>query len=64
MSLIQILNVALIIAIIGVLLYVIEKFIPMQDMVRTVWRIVIGVLLVIWTINVLLGNGSVPSLIR
>lgn len=63
----SILNLVLILVVVGVLLYVVNTYIPMDGKIKQILNIVVVVCVVLWLLNVFgifhrLGGAMVPTL--
>lgn len=56
------LELALVIIVVGVLLWVVNTYIPMEAGVKKVLNIVVIVVLVLWVLNLFVGHGNVPDI--
>jgi hypothetical protein len=59
MGLIQLI---IILAVVGVLLYLVETYIPMAAPIKTLIRVVVIVVIVLWLLRLFVGDVAIPSL--
>lgn len=52
----------LFLVIIGVLLYLVEQYIPLSPPIRTLIRVVVILVLILWLIRVFVGDIAIPRL--
>jgi uncharacterized membrane-anchored protein len=59
MGLIQLI---IILAVVGVLLYLVETYIPMAAPIKTLIRVVVILVIVLWLLRLFVGDIPLPSL--
>ena len=58
----DLLAVIIVFVVVGLLLYLINAFVPMDPRVKSALSIIVVVLLILWVVMGVLGTGSFPSI--
>ena len=51
----------IVLVIVGLVLWAINAFIPMQPQVKQILNVVVVVVLVVWLLSLFIGTGSIPN---
>lgn len=58
----SLISLVIVLIVVGVVLYLIENFIPLDPAVRTVIRAIVVLALILWLLQVFVGDIRVPRL--
>ncbi len=58
----DVVSLLIVLVILGVALYLIETYVPMSPPIKTVIRVVVVLIIVVWLLRVLLGPVAFPRL--
>lgn len=58
----SLLSLAIVIIVIGVLLWVVNSYIPMDDKIKKILNVVVVVALILWVLMAFLGHGNVADI--
>ena len=58
----SLISVVLVLVVVGVILYLVENFIPMDATIKTVIRVVVVIVVVLWLAQLFLGDVRLPRL--
>lgn len=52
----------IVLAILGVLLYLVEQYVPMSPPIKTILRVVVVLVIVLWLVRAFVGDIAIPRL--